>query len=509
MTGNSNEISADWSKVPLADLKKLRDGLKATVKLQNSGKMFVFDPYPSQRRFCNLGREIKEALLRAGNQRGKTITAAYKTACHLTGIYPDWWEGVRFTKATRGWVAGAGGVLVRDGPQEKLCGRSRGGEATLGTGMIPRDLFEGKPSLGHGVTGLYDTIFVKHVAGGISSATFKSYDQGVEKFQSEPLDWIWLDEEPPMDVYEECVTRTTATQGVVYVSLTPRRGWTPLLKRFLREKTPSRVDIHMLHDEAKHITAEMHAVMLQSWQAHERAARSDGIPTLGSNAVFEDVAEESLAVPLVLNGADVLHMGNVVRTEHWYKLWAVDFGIGHPFAAVLLAWDKDYDVIYVLGGFRMTGALPKAHADRMRSIAAGVRVAWPHDGTQRDKGSGEPLAAIYGREKLPMLPDHATFADGGYSTEAGIMEMLVRMRSGRFQVAAGFGDWWDEFRSYYREDGIIKKVDDDLMSATRIGVMQIRSARQGAIGYRPQSAIAAERTHSVMPAGHDYDLWSV
>jgi hypothetical protein len=167
---------------------------------------------------------------------------------------------------------------------------------------------------------------------------------------------------------------------------------------------------------------------------------------------------------------------------HWAKLWGVDFGIAHDFGAVLTAWDRDADCIYVLHTIKMKGGLPLNHASAMNAVAKGVPVAWPHDGNQRDKGSGQALAAIYKREGLAMLPTHAQHVGGGYSTEAGIMEMLTRMRDNRFKVASHLSDWFFEFRQYHRKDGQIVKLNDDLLSATRIGVMARRYAKPGDIG---------------------------
>ena len=467
------------------DLKRILAEQRKIDKFKTYGRMYTFTPYEKQWEFLDLGSVLRERMLRAGNQEGKTTTAAYETACHLTGEYPRRWKGRRYDKAPRGWVAGVSSILVRDGPQKLLCG-APGSEEDFGKGFIPKDRFEGKPSLGHGVANAYDTIRVRHKSGDISSITFKSYEQGVTKFQSESLDFIWLDEEPPEDVYTECLTRTTATNGIIYITFTPLKGWTPLVKKFVREKPPGCGEVLMTIYDAKHISDDQREAMIRAWPAHEREARARGTPSLGSNAVFEEVVADMLTVPIRVDGDRTWHKQiGLIETRAWAKLWGVDFGIDHPFAAVLLAWDKDYDVIYVLEALKIKGGVPKAHAERMRAIAADVKVAWPHDGTQRDKGSGEQLAAIYKKEGLLMLPEHATFKEGGYSTEAGIMEMLVRMRSERFKVAEGCLEWFDEFHSYYRKDGLIVKEDDDLMSATRIGVMQIRSAKPGNLGYRP------------------------
>ena len=83
-----------------------------------------------------------------------------------------------------------------------------------------------------------------------------------------------------------------------------------------------------------------------------------------------------------------------------------------------------------------------------------------------------------------MLPSHASFEAGGYSTEAGVMEMLTRMRSGRLKVAANCIEWQEEFASYHRKDGLIVKVNDDVLSGTRVGLMALRFARPAVLGGR-------------------------
>jgi hypothetical protein len=165
----------------------------------------------------------------------------------------------------------------------------------------------------------------------------------------------------------------------------------------------------------------------------------------------------------------------------------------------LLAWDRDTDTIYIVDAFKVSGQIPLGHADPMKRIAPNVPVAWPHDGAAREAGSGEPLARLYKDQGLKMLSEHATHTTGGYSTEAGIADMLTRMRDGRFKVASHLAEWWDEFRSYHRDKGLIVKVHDDLMSATRIGVMAHRKAQprgeldafgrdRGGFGRRPTHA---------------------
>ncbi len=50
------------------------------------------------------------------------------------------------------------------------------------------------------------------------------------------------------------------------------------------------------------------------------------------------------------------------------------------------------------------------------------------------------------------------------------------MQTGRFKVFAHLVEWWAEFRLYHRKDGLIHKERDDIMDATRTGVMSLRYA---------------------------------
>ncbi len=474
-------------------LERQLEAMETARKLREECRMAFFNPTAKQQEFFDLGLTAWERQLRAGNQLGKSDAGAYEFSCHLTGEYPADWLGYRFRRPVRAWACGETGLDVRNVIQTKLCG-DYAIVGSLGTGFIPKDCFTDKPSMARGVTDAFDTITVRHKIGGISRVQFKSYEQGREKFQGEPVDLIWADEEPPMDIYTEMLARLTATHGIIFVTYTPLNGVTKLIKRF-RQKVDEngnlvkgRAETLMTLKDATHLSAEIVERILKQYPLHEREARLNGVPLLGSGGVFEEVNPQMLRVPLSVRGEGIWHSDlGQLRVSHWSFMWAIDFGIAHPFAAVLLAWDRDFDCIYVLHEIKMEGAVPKAHAERMRAIAADVPVAWPHDGTAHEKGSGEQLVGFYKKEKLKMLSSHATFADGGYSTEAGIMDMIGRMRSDRFKVAEGCTGWFDEFSGYHRKNGLIVKEHDDLLSATRIGCMQIRSSRAISLGFRPQA----------------------
>lgn len=217
-------------------------------------------------------------------------------------------------------------------------------------------------------------------------------------------------------------------------------------------------------DDVPHLSEKTKRELLESTPPHLRDARSKGIPTLGSGAIFP-VDEKSITVnPFPI-------------PAHWPRINGIDFGWDHPTAAAGCAWDRDNDVFYVINGYKRSEAIPPIVAAAIKPWGAWIPVAWPHDGLQHDKGSGEQLAKQYKSTGLNMLPERATFEDGGNSVEAGLMEMLERMETGRFKVFSSVGEFFEEFRLYHRKDGKVVKEFDDFISACRYALMMKRRAK--------------------------------
>ncbi len=430
---------------------------REALKRGSENKLKSYRPYAKQADFHAAGN-VRERCFMAGNQLGKTWAGGFEAAMHLTGRYPDWWTGRRFDKPIVAWAAGVTGESTRDTVQRILLGRPD----HHGTGAIPKaDIMEVVSA--RGVPNAIDTVTVKHSSGGTSILGFKSYEKGREKWQGETLDFVWFDEEPSEDIYSEGLTRTNATGGMVWMTFTPLLGMSEVVRRFLLEPSPSRVVVNMTIEDAEHYTAEQRQAIISSYPAHEREARAKGIPTLGSGRVFpveeSTVSVEAFPIP-----------------PHWVQIGGLDFGWDHPFAAVRIAWDRDADCIYVTNTYRAKGETPVVQAAALKAWGEWLPWSWPHDGLQHDKGSGEQLAEQYRSQGLKLTLERATFQDGSNGVEAGVMEMLTRMQTGRLKVFAHLNDWWEEFRLYHRENGRIVKEADDLMAATRYAMMMRRFA---------------------------------
>lgn len=165
----------------------------------------------------------------AANRVGKTESVGgYECVCHATGDYPEWWPGRRFERATKGWAAGDTSNTVRDILQNKLLGHV----GDFGTGLIPKRNIE-RWTMKRNVAEAVQDIYIRHRSGDISLLTLKSYDQQRESFQGTEQDYIWLDEEPPMNIYAECLLRTMTTSGLIICTFTPLKGLSDVVLGFL------------------------------------------------------------------------------------------------------------------------------------------------------------------------------------------------------------------------------------------------------------------------------------
>lgn len=235
-----------------------RDKLRRYVEVQRelrlrAGQQKLFGYYPDHgplRRelyakhmeFFAKGAEYRERLFMAANRVGKTEGAGgYETTLHLTGRYPHWWIGKRFDKPVDWWMAGKNNETTRDILQAKMFGKTRqsptGRKMLAGDGLVPfTDI--GAIKWQRGGTDLLDSIVIKHhdrngQFDGWSQLGVKSFERGRGSFEGTEKHGIWLDEEPPLDIYGECLMRTMTTDGIVMVTFTPLEGMSDVVLSFL------------------------------------------------------------------------------------------------------------------------------------------------------------------------------------------------------------------------------------------------------------------------------------
>lgn len=404
--------------------------------------------YPKHLAYFKAGRTYRERLMMAANRIGKTESiGGYELTLHMTGRYPTWWEGRRFETAISAWAAGDTGKTTRDILQLKLLGPP----GDFGTGLIPKiDLL--RTTAKAGVAEAIEVVTVRHVSGGESRLTFKSYDQRREAFQGSEQDVIWLDEEPPLDVYTECLLRTMTNNGMTMLTFTPLMGMSETVLSFLpngeiQEQSSGSKYVGMATwDDVPHLTKIQKEELWASIPPFQRDARSKGVPQLGSGAIYP-VPESELIIP------------EFAIPEHWPRSYGMDVGWNRT-AVVWGATNPDAGVTYLYSEYYRGQAEPIIHAEAIKARGDMPGVIDPAS-RGRAQTDGQQLLGMYRRHGLDI-----TLANN--AVESGLYTVWQTMSAGKLRVFPGLRNWLSEFRLYRRDEkGRVVKDNDHLMDATR------------------------------------------
>lgn len=435
---------------------------------------YLYDQlYPWQKKLVKHTKDYSQVCVIAGNRTGKTFSGTYIDAIHALGDYPDDWEGHRFEHAPLIWLLGYSGEKTRDLLQTPIFGRRSEGN-WIG-GLIPPDRILGHESM-TGTPNAMRTVFVKHASGGTTKVQFWSYSQGQHALMGDSVDWFHIDEEPrDQTIYPQVLVRTATGDknngGRGILTFTPENGRTELVVKFMDEPSSGQITINAGWDDAPHLTADVKAVLLESFPPHQRDMRTKGIPMLGHGRIYDLSEDYVVCDPFEI-------------PEHWMVIDGMDFGWDHPQAQIQLAIDMDNNNFYVTNSWKQSRVSPNEAWGSVKSWANGVPTAWPMDGLQTEKGSGKQQKSYYGEAGFEMLGIHATWPDGSNGVEAGLFEILDLMRKGKFKIFRGNRELINEFLQYHRDEkGKIVKTGDDLLDAMRYAYMMRRFAvRKGLIG---------------------------
>jgi phage terminase large subunit-like protein len=410
--------------------------------------------------FFAAGANHRFRVLGGGNGSGKSFSGAYELALHMTGEYPEWWTGHRFKKAIKCWVICESGSLWRDSMQQVLLG-SVGEE--LGTGLIRKELLHDTKSM-PGVPGAVGQIQTKHKKGGVSSVTVKTFEMGRNQFQAATLDLLIFDEEPPDDIYSECIMRTRGVEGVkepgrVMMLFTPLKGLSDVVLRYLpngrfpvdgtHPEHKDRYAIAVSWDDAPHLTEEDKATMMAEMPPNERDARTKGIPALGSGRVYPISEDDIVVRPFEI-------------PEYFPRAYGLDFGWNNT-AALWIAQDPVTQVKYIYAEYKKGKVTDSEHVFAIKQRGDWMAgAADPSGGGRRD--DGKMRIDYYRSLGLDLYPGHNGII-------AGIGQVYTDLSSGMLKVFSNCHMLLDEFR-IYRYDAkdpnkVARNQDDHLLDTLR------------------------------------------
>jgi phage terminase large subunit-like protein len=435
-----------------------REAIDAELKWREEHQLLFFYPdtgdlrrdlYQRHLEFFRAGAKHTERCLLGGNRSGKTFAGAYEVACHATGLYPSWWEGRRFDKPVSIFAAGKDARTVRDILQEALLGK-----APYGLGMLPADVILNTTAQ-QGTPEAVQTIYIKHVSGGRSDIAFKSFDAGPESFYGVQKSIIWLDEEPPLSVYSECLLRVMSVtpgepNGLILLTETPLLGPTNLVRQFMEapEGGPKKL-IFVGWQDSPHLSEEAQSELRKSILPHEVEARTQGRPMLGSGAVYP-ISESEITVP------------DFEIPEHWPRGAGMDVGfIGDTFC-IWGAHDRDNDVVYLTGEYARAMAEPAVHVAAIRARGNYIPIFIDPASNASSQIDGRKLFEIYRSSGL-----NVQMADNG--RDAGFYAVWLRLSTGRLKIFRSCRRWIDDFRVFARDENgqITQEAKFHSQAATR------------------------------------------
>lgn len=293
-----------------------------------------------------------------GNRSGKTECGAVECVYLARGNHPY----KKNKNDVCGWVVSLSAQVQRDVAQKKILHYLRKDwieEIVMQSGR--KDSPE---------NGVIDFIRVKNVFGGSSTIGFKSCDQGREKFQGASLDFVWFDEEPPKDIYDECRMRVLDRCGEIFGTMTPLKGLTFVYDEIYMNKfdDPEVWYEFMEWADNPYLSKKEIDALEKTMGQEELSARRYGKFTANAGLVYPEFDErvhvvEPFPIP-----------------KEWQDNISIDPGLNNPLSAHWYAVDYD-DNVYVVFEHFMAGKDVDYHAEELKKISD--RLGWKRDGQGR------------------------------------------------------------------------------------------------------------------------------
>lgn len=288
-----------------------------------------------------------------GNRSGKTECGAVEVVYMACGLHP-----YRKNKPTEGWVVSLSRQVQRDVAQKKILQ------------YLPSYLIEkivmvsgGQDSAENGVI---DFILVKSCAGGTSKIGFKSCDQGREKFQGASLDYVWFDEEPPEDIYNECKMRVFDKKGDIFGTMTPLKGLTWVYKTiYLNEKQDPQIWMETMEwADNPFLPKKEIENLTKSMSKDELESRRYGKFMQNCGMVYSEFDEN----------VNVIEPFDI--PFDWQDCISIDPGLHNPLSAHFYATDFDGNVFVVAEHYDSEKTI-EYHAAKIKEIAE--KLHWKTD----------------------------------------------------------------------------------------------------------------------------------
>ena len=388
-----------------------------------------------------------------GNRSGKTECGAVEVVYMARGIHP-----YRKNKnGVFGWVVSLSTQVQRDVAQEKIL-------KYLNPDWIEDiTMLSGKKDSPK--SGVIDQIKVKSVLGGTSIIGFKSCDQGREKFQGSSLDFVWFDEEPPKDIYDECRMRVLDKRGDIFGTMTPLKGLTFIYEEiYLNSKNNKDIWYEFIEwADNPYLNKREVKALTESLSERELQSRRYG-------KFFEDTG------PVYTEFDENVHVIEPFDVPFdWQDVLSIDPGLKNPLSCHWYAVDYDGNV-YVVAEHYMAGLDVETHAKAIKEISN--KIGWHKDFSGRLKALIDPAAnqktLAYSKSVAELFFENGINVQTNVNKDlfTGINRVKSYLKSNRLYIFKNCVNLIREIKGYRwgNEDVPVKK-DDHALDELRYYIM--------------------------------------
>lgn len=392
-----------------------------------------------------------------GNRSGKTECGAVECLWMLRGIHPY----RKNRKDVFGWCVSLSQQVQRDVAQAKILR------------YLPKSwiadivMLSGRRDSPSG--GVIDQIKIKNVFGGISTLGFKSCDQGREKFQGSSLDFVWFDEEPPRDIYEECVMRVMDRRGDIFGTMTPLKGKTFIYNEiYLNVRKNPQIWHEFMTWEDNPFLAKKEIELLEcALDKSSLDSRRFGRFSEGQGLVYPEFDESVHVIEPFTIPAD------------WQDVISIDPGLNNPLSAHWYCVDWDGNV-YVVAEHFAAGKDVEYHAQAIHSISAGlgwktdskgrVRALIDSAANQRTLASAKSVSELFSERGILVNPNVNKDVFAGISRVKSFLKK--DNGEGNLYIFSNCVNMIEEFKGYFWASGDTPvKRDDHCMDELRYYLM--------------------------------------
>ena len=392
-----------------------------------------------------------------GNRSGKTECGAVECVYMARGVHP-YREN---KKDVSGWVVSLSSQVQRDIAQKKILRYLRPDwieSIVMSAGR--KDSPE---------SGVIDFIRVKNVFGGVSQIGFKSCDQGREKFQGTSLDFVWFDEEPPQDIYEECRMRVIDREGDIFGTMTPLKGFTFVYNDvYLNRFADPEIWYEFMEWSDNPYLNEREIAALE---------RSMDEQTLQTRRYGRFASKEGLVYPEFDEQVHVIEP--FALPKEWQDNISIDPGLNNPLSAHWYAVDFD-DNVYVVAEHFEAGRDIDYHAQKIKEISQ--KLGWKTDGRGRlsalidSAAKQHTLASVKSVAELFYERDILVNPDVDKDLFSGIarVKSYLNVKNGKpnIYIFKNCVQLIRELKGYYWGSGDVpKKIDDHALDEMRYYLM--------------------------------------